>query len=200
MGHKTEKTFIESVVKGNETSLINSYIEKGPAALIQELSVSQEEWDVVFDYLVLNHNLLYKVVVNNTDFFLEGYIENGFAHTRKILNVEAEKYDMVCKLIFDFIAISNGGLRYHLIEHKDKYMDALKEHGGDFVRKVLYIWDKKYDKHWEEILDSLLSDFCFNVFTHQTLEKGIGLFTALVNMKREHRLPIPSKIFKQGLV
>jgi hypothetical protein len=200
MDHKTEKTFIESVVKGNETSLINSYIEKGPAALIQELSVSQQEWDVVFDYLVFNHNLLYKVVVNNTDFFLEGYIENGFAHTRKILNVEAEKYDMVCKLIFDFIAISNGGLRLHVIEHKDKYMDALKEHGGDFVRKVLYIWDKKYEKYWEEILDSLLSDFCFNIFTEQTLEKGISLFTGLVNMKRQHRLPVPSKLFKRGLV
>ncbi len=195
--HKTdEKTLIENIVKGNETSLVNSYIEKGPAALTEEFGLSTEQWQVIFDHLVFNHNLLYKVVVNNTDFFLGGYIEEGFSHIRKILKVEASEYDAVCKLIFDFIAISNGGLKLHIIEHKDKYMSALKEHGSDFVRKVLYIWDKKYDKHWEEILDSFLSDFCFNVFTHQTLEKGIGLFTSLINMKREHRLPIPSKIFR----
>ena len=200
MAHKSEKTLIESVVKGNETSLINSYIEKGPNALMEELGLSTEEWGIVFDHLIFNHNLLYKIVVHNTDFFLATYIEEGFSHVRKTLAVEEQKYDLACKLIFDFIAISNGGLRLHIIEHKDKYMDALKEHGGDFVRKVLYIWDKKYEKYWEEILDTLLSDFCFNIFTAQTLDKGISLFTGLINMKRKHRLPVPSKLFKRGLV
>ncbi len=200
MNQYAKNILLESLVEGRENLFIKTYMEHGPTELMQKFNINKEEWEVIFDYLVFNYGLLYKIVINNLDFFTESYIENGFSHIRELLQVEKTKYDKICPPIFDLLAISNGGLRYHIIEHRDKYIEALRLHGGDFVRKVLYLWDKKYDKHWSEILDSLLSKFCCNYFDNQNFEKGLKLFSRMMTAHRKHRMPIRTELSKKGWV
>ncbi|MFA6305859.1 MAG: hypothetical protein WC651_03995 [Candidatus Gracilibacteria bacterium] len=185
----------ERVMKGHEDELVRKYILLGPLKLKQEIALNDEEFAVVFDCLVFEHNLLYKCVVANTDFFLDQYVRYGMAHLRDMLGVLDEKYDGVCEVVFDFLVISNDGLLLHVIEHREKYLDSLHEYGSDFVRKVLGISALKYSENWEKVLDFLLKSVVKNIVSEKTFDQGISAFTMIYSGTREQR-----PIMKEGIL
>lgn len=195
MNFEQKQSVINRLVKGKEASLIEKYIVDGPTKVKEEMGATDEEWSVLFDYLVFEENLLYKAVTANVDFFLDIYVKHGIAHVREVLDIQHQKYDVVWELLFDYIAISHEGLYFHVMEHRDRYMTAMKARGGDFVRKVLGVWEGKYEENWAKVLDFLLHAVCDAIFSEQTYENSIRAFSMIVNGVREHR-----PIYKHGLI
>lgn len=200
MTAQDKNMLIESFARGRESSLIDLYIADGPTALREDLGLTEKQWRVIFDYLVFNFSLLSKCVASSSEFFLETYIKHGMAHVRDILDVNDFKYDGVWEMVFDFLAISSEGLHQHFVEHRDRYISTFRVRGGDFVRKVLGIWQDKYDEHWAKILDLLLHGFCDEMFDEQTFEQGLCIFNRMINSTRIHRPLAKSEIFRRGLV
>lgn len=200
MTQEDKNILIESYARGREAFLVESYICDGPSFVKDNLGLDEEKWRVIFDYLVFNHSLLFKVVKNSTDFFLENYILHGMAHVRDILDVNDDKYNLVWTMIFDFLAISKEGLQQHVIHHRDRYITTFRARGGDFVRKVLGVWNERYDEHWKAVLNLLLDGVCDEFFTQKTYDDGIMAFTYLLNGQRVHRPIEKSEILRKGLV
>ncbi|PIZ75180.1 hypothetical protein COY05_04820 [Candidatus Peregrinibacteria bacterium CG_4_10_14_0_2_um_filter_38_24] len=192
---KDKNLVIERFAKGQEDELIRKYIILGPSKMKEEVFLTDEEFEVVFDYLVFENNLLYKCVVANVDFFLDQYVRHGMAHLRDMLGVLNEKYDAICEVIFDFLVISHDGLLLHVIEHRGKYLDSLNEYGSEFVRKVLGVSGAKYSENWEKVLDFLLKSVVKNIVSEKTFEQGIDAFTMIYNGSREQR-----QITKEGIL
>lgn len=186
---------LERYARGKEKELIEMYIANGPAETKKGIGVSEEEWRVVFDYLVFEKNLLYKAVIASADFFNQEYVKNGMTRVREILDVVDAKYDQMATLVFDFVAIANEGLYFHVLEHRDKYMNVMRQRGGDFVRKVLGVWGEKYEENWAKVLDFLLKGVCDDIFTEQTFDHGLRAFSRIMNCKREQR-----PIYKSGII
>ena len=178
---------LERYVLGRESALIDSYIKDGPAQLKVELGLSDEEWSIVFDHLVFEANLLYKCVISTTEFFLEEYIRHGMTHVREILNVVDDRYNGIIEVVFDYLAVSREGLCYHVLQHRERYVTAMRQRGGDFVRKVLGLYKEKYGKYWEKVLNILLKAACEDIFTRTTFDDGLRAFSLIYNGTREHR-------------
>lgn len=191
---------IERYARGREAKLIESYISEGPTAVKERLGLTDEEWTVIFDFLVFEHNLLYKAVVKSCEFFLNTYVKHGMAHVKDVLDVNDEKYDGIWEVVFDFLVISSEGLYYHVLEYRERYMMAFKARGGDFVRKVLGIWKNKYEENWAKILDLLLHGLCDDIFTEQNYDNGLKAFAYMMNGNREHRAVAKSEIAGKALL
>ncbi len=170
-----------------EDDLIENYIKNGPTHVKEELGLNDETWLIIFDYLVFEHNLLYKCVVRNTEFFLNEYIKYGMTHVRDILDTGEDKYDAIFNVVFDYLAISKDGLYYHVIENREKYTACLWERGTEFVRKVLNISRDKYTDYWTKVLDFLLNVSADKVYDMEVYEKGISGFCGLFNRGRQFR-------------
>ncbi|MBU1152258.1 hypothetical protein KJ632_05560 [Patescibacteria group bacterium] len=194
MNIQDKNMLLQRYALGREAELIEAYILNGPTALKVAEGFSPEQWQVIFDYLVFEHNLLYKTVLNSDDFFIDEYVKSGMAHVREILDVVDNKYNLIWEICKDYIMISQDGLYAHVFEHRNRYMTAFKARGGDFVRKVLGIWDLKYTQSWERVLDILLNAVCDGLFSERTFDNGLETFTRIWSGVREHR-PI-SKFLK----
>lgn len=186
---------IERYVRGREAKLIDRYITDGPTALKEELGLSDDQWRVIFDHLVFEQNLLYKTVVQAKDFFLDNYVNHGMAHVRDIMDIVDDAYNLPLEIVFDFLAISNDGLYYHVLQNRDRYMIAFRARGGDFVRKVLGIWKEKYEENWAKILDLLLHSVCDDIFDERNFDAGLKAFSAIMNASRVHRPVEKSEMF-----
>ena len=178
---------VERYARGRETSLIDAYIANGPSELKRQLGVNESEWIAIFDYLVFEHAMLFKAIIQNAEFFVELYVKEGITHLREVFEVMDEKYDVVWKVVFDYLAICHEGLKFHLMEHRERYLAAFRERGGDFVRKVLGIWGAKYEEHWKMVLDFLLHATCDDIFTENTYDHGLRAFSQIMNQSRVHR-------------
>jgi hypothetical protein len=195
MNSESKKILIERYVFGKENFLIQKYIVDGPISVKDHLGLLDEDWQVVFDYLVFEENLLYKCITTNIDFFKDTYIKFGTAHVREVLGISHDKYDIVWEVLFDFISIVNEALYYHVLEHREKYTTALKARGSDFVRKVLGVWKPKYEENWAKILDFLLNSVCDSIFSQNTFDHSLKAFSLIMNGTREHR-----PIYRHGLL
>jgi len=194
MNQIDKNLIILTYAEGKESELIASYIDKGPTELQHELGLDDRQWQVVFNYLIFQHNLLFKCVVANTEFFTQDYIKYGASHIRQVLDVTDELYDKMWQLAFDLIAISHEALLSHVVEHRDRYMEALWEHGSDFVRKVLGIFEDRYEDHWVKVLDFLLHSTCDDMFSSRNYDYSLKAFSQIYNGTRVHRRITPSGI------
>lgn len=200
MTQQNKNLILERYVRGREDSLIESYILTGPSELKEKIGFEESEWKVIFDHLIFEKNLLSKTINHTLDFFLDNYVKQGMSHVRDILAVDDEKYDAIWTISFDFLAIAHEGLLYHVMHHRDRYANTFKVRGGEFVRKVLGIWDGKYDEHWGKVLDLLLNTTCEDMFNDQNFEHGLRAFSYHMNGKRTHRPVEQSEVLKKGLV
>lgn len=194
MNLSDQNILFERYVKGKEADLIDQYITDGPSELKAKLGFSDEEWQVIFDYLVFECNLLYKCVINGTEFFLEEYVKHGMTHVREILNVLDEKYNNALEVVFDYLVISKEGLYYHVIQHRNRYVEAMRQRGSDFVRKVLGVNKEKYNENWEKVLNILLQATVKDIFSERSLDEGLKAFSMIFNGVREHKRIFKSKI------
>lgn len=201
MLHQVDKNLlIERYARNRESKLIEQYISEGPSQIQDELGLDDQEWQVIFDYLVFDHNLLCKCVTQSKDFFLDLYIKHGMAHIRDILDVNDDKYNAMLEVVFDFLAIASEGLYYHLLEHRERYTMAFRVRGGDFIRKILGIWKEKYEEHWAKVLEFLLKTVCEDIFNETNFEHGLKGFASLINIQRQHRPVAKSEIVSKGLL
>ncbi len=186
---KQEKNMLlESFARGRESYLVESYLTDGPAVLREKLGVeSEDQWRVIFDYLVFQHGLLFKAVSRNSEFFVDNYVKHGLAHVREMLVVEDEKYDLAFEVVFDFLAISKEGLRFHVLHFRERYTEVFYKHGAEFLRKVLYIWNEKYEESWAEVLELLLNGVCEGMFNERNMDNSLKAFSYLMNGKRVAR-------------
>jgi len=182
-----KQKLIEKYVLGREKFLVESYIVHGPVKTCDYLGVLQEEWQLIFDYLVFEKNLIYKCIIANIDFFIEIYVKDGGLRLRSILEIDDKKYNQIWEQAFDYIAIANDSLIYHVMENREKYLIGFNARGGSFLRKVLGIWKEKYNSEWEKILNFLLNTVCNGIFEERNFEEGLFMFSRLINGTRVHR-------------
>lgn len=187
MTQEDKNLLLERYARGRESSLIENYILQGPKEMMENMGLEKEEWLVIFDYLVFHHGLLYKCVTKSIDFFLEAYVKHGVNHVRDILEVHDEKYDLVWGMVFDHLAIANEGLHYNVLHHRERYVVEFQARGGHFLRKSLGIWNEKYDKQWEQVVELLLHAACEDFFSDQEFEHSLRSFAYIVNGGRVHR-------------
>ena len=187
MNNIDKNLILERFVSGREAGLIERYIMDGPMAMKVEMGVSEAQWRVIFDYLVFEHNLLYKLVASNVEFFSDFYVRHGVAGLRELLDIEAGYYNQVFEAVFDFLAIAHDGLRLHILENREKYLLALKARGIHYLKKILNVDKAKYEESWLHVLEFLLSAACEAMFSEQSYEHGVRAFSMLVNGTREHR-------------
>lgn len=188
MNYIDKNMVLERYVVSRESDLISMYIADGPTEMREKLALNDAEWLIIFDHLVFQHNLLFKALIKNVDFFKDLYIKHGMAHIREIMDVLDEKYDPMVTLLFDFIAVAHGGLAFHVMEHRDRYVEALWDHGGDFVRNVLYLADEKYEESWAKVLDILLHATCEDICDKYAFDNALKAFSSMANSMREHRI------------
>ena len=92
MSQEEKNLLIERYARAREKELIDSYVLDGPTELRNKLGINTIQWEVIFDYLVFNYNLLTKCINRNGDFFLNAYIKYGMGHIRDLLNISSYKY------------------------------------------------------------------------------------------------------------
>lgn len=172
---------------GREDELMESYIVDGPTAAKVLLGVSEPQWRVIFDYLVFEKNLLFKTVSFCSEFFVEAYVQHGIEHVRAVLDVTDCRYDMMMEPVFEFLAIINEGLKYHVFQYREKYLDILWENGSGFLKKLLRLSDQKYEESYGQVLDVLLNTACTRMFTETHFDNGLRAFSLMYNLGREHR-------------
>jgi len=178
---------LERYVKGKEETLIERYIQDGPAQLKDDLGLADEQWEAVFEYLVFGFDLLVKTVNASPEFFTETYVKYGILHLREVLEVGDRKFDEVWTKVFELIAVENKALLYHVIEHREEYYQVLMNKGADYLRKILQISAEKYEELWVKVLDVMLSNFCAQKFTELDFDNGLRVFVDMMNKGRVHR-------------
>ncbi|MFA7685311.1 MAG: hypothetical protein WCX95_00740, partial [Candidatus Gracilibacteria bacterium] len=100
MNIKAKKQLVDLYAKGKEDQLIEVYIVAGPTELMKTLGLKRGEWNIIFDYLIFEHDLLYKCVAQNVDFFVDLYVKYGMKHIREVLEIENNKYNLVAEDLF----------------------------------------------------------------------------------------------------
>ena len=188
MNIKAKKQLVDLYAKGKEDQLIEVYIVAGPTELMKTLGLKRGEWNIIFDYLIFEHDLLYKCVAQNVDFFVDLYVKYGMKHIREVLEIENNKYNLVAEDLFKLVAIRNEGLYLSVLQNRSKYSLALKARGVDFLRRILGISAEKYNVAWEKVLNILLNAVCDGIFTQRTLDHGLAHFAMMMNEMREHRV------------
>jgi hypothetical protein len=182
-----KKSLVETYARGKEADLVEVYIVAGPRELRKILGLKKAEFQVIFDYLVFEHDLLYRCVANSVDFFVDLYVKYGMKHVRAVLGIDGKKYDSVMEDLFKLIAIANEGLYLNVLQNRVRYLLAFKARGGEFLRTILGLVDEKYDYAWKKVLDILLNAVCDGLFSERTLEHGLKNFAMMMNGMREHR-------------
>ena len=200
MSQEAKNLLIERYAKSREKALIKSYIKDGPRELRERLGLTEKQWSVLFDYLSFNHDLLNQCVRGNGEFFVDVYIKHGMEYVRNLLNIAEKKYDQYALDVFDYLAIENDGLYYHVLQNRDKYLITFRSRGSDFLRSNLLIKDLKYNSYWEKILNLFLNDYCDSLFSERIFESSLCAFTQMMNALREHRPIEKSEIVRQNQV
>jgi len=178
---------VKKYVNGQEEALVEAYIKDGPSSIKEKMDLDDHVFEIVFDHLVFEHNLIYKAIISNHDFFADKYVRYGSAHIRDILDITDEKFDLIYEIVFDFL-VANEAVYYHVLQHRERYTTAFKARGKDFVRKVLGLWKPKYEESWQKIYEFLLNCLSDCIFSEKTLDQGIEAFSMIVNGSREQRI------------
>ena len=200
MSQEEKNLLIERYVRSREKNLINSYIADGPTELRNRLGLNEQQWEIVFDYLVFNFDLLIKCINGNGDFFLNTYVKYGMDHVRDLLNISSDKYDHISQKLFHIIAIEQDGLYYHVLENRTKYHCVFRSRGSEFLRTKLLINTGVHDDYWRKILSLFLSDYCNDLLTEKKLEQSLYAFTQVMNGLRVHRPIEKSEIIMKSQV
>lgn len=174
-------------IKGSESAVIELYIASGDKEVMKKYAWSPAEWRVVFEYLITEHNLLYKRVLSDFDYFVDEYVKNGFSKIRRVLDVFDAKFDPYIEVVFDFIAIANGSLYFHVLKHKARYAQALQIHGEDFIRKILRLSKERYNTQFIQVLALLSRESDGVEYANFDFEDGMDDFGALVSSYRIHK-------------
>lgn len=189
MNYKSEKyqEFLRENLFGNEKFWIDNYIKYGPEKLQEISEIPDNLWEILFDYLVFEHDLFLKIVNQNLSFFEKFFVKNGALEIRGILKADDAKYGKAWDEVFDYLAIEKGLLCRYVLENRRKYSISLKARGGKFTRILLGLYEDKYKENWKEILGVLENILDEGTESSRILEEGLKKFSLLFNQMREQR-------------
>lgn len=198
MKSRHERTKLYVILEKYEDKLINRYLEYGPDELRKKLNVESDGlWEVIFDYLVFEKEVVKHCVRNSSAYIHNLFVEKGPVLMRKAFSLENEKYDDIWEYVMDYIGVSRGALYEYVTENAAKYRDKISSGKCMSLRDELCVKKNKYERVWGEILDILLHAVSTEAFTHSAFEHGLGLFSKLYNQGRIQR-SLNSSQFKKA--
>lgn len=176
-------------VLNREEILMSLFMERGPKFLCKYLgleSVHSAEWKIVFDYLVLDKNVLFALAKRYNDHFCDLYEANGPAKMREILGVKLRKYDFIWQPIHDMVGIAQGALVKFVFNARFSLSDEMKVYGAEKLRERLQIDHTRYNETWERVLDVLLQHQVQSYVSATNSERLMSIFISQMNLRRPH--------------
>jgi len=156
--HKRRKFY--SILNKYDDKLIRNYLEYGPDGLRRKLDVKSDElWEIIFDYLVFEKEVVRYCVRNNSVYIHDLFVEHGPVAIKKAFSLMNDKYED----------------------------EKIYQGKSSYIRKDLCIEKNKYEHVWGEVLDILLNVVATQAFTYSAFEHGISLFSKLYNQGRVQR-------------
>ena len=188
MKSRYEKNRLYSVLHKYDDKLIHNYLEHGPDGLRKKLDVESDRlWEVIFDYLVFEKEVVKHCARNNSAYIHNLFVEHGPANIKKAFNLTDKKYEDIWEYLLDYVGVSRGALYEYVTENSSKYREKIYSGQCLSIRDELCIEKDKYEYVWGEILDVLLNVVSTDAFTHSAFEHGIELFSKLYNQGRVQR-------------
>jgi hypothetical protein len=188
---KAYKDCLIQVLKGREEQLMDLFIQNGPDGLKHVLNLKRDnDWNIIFDYLVFKKDLLTHCVNKYIYFFKDLVRQKGPGALRKVLGIEAKMYDKVFEKIFDLVAVSEGALYDFVTQNKTDLLDGIKKGQSRGLRKMLALEKKKYDQVWGEVTILLAKSFIEDTLSERVADQGLQSFDYLMNALRQHSSPI----------
>lgn len=172
-----------------EQFLMGLFMENGPKFLCKYLgleSTKSKEWQIVFDYFVLEKNVMFALVKRYYHHFQEMYANFGPQKVRDILGIKLRKYDAVWLPVHDLIGVGEECLQKYVHNNRFSLSKQLQVYGGERIREDLGILPRKYDGVWEQILDILRHHTVQQYMTTVDSERLLSVFTAQMNLRRDH--------------
>lgn len=176
-------------VISRENALLALFMEKGPKFLCNYLGLEStqcEEWEVIFDYLVIDRNALFALSKRYYEHFLSLYENNGPKALRAILGVKTRKYDAIWQPIHDLFGIAEEGILKYVHNSRFSLSREIEIYGSDKVRENLEIDHQRYSQTWEQVLDILLNHHTEQYLSNTNVDRLMGVFVAQMNLRRAH--------------
>ncbi|MBD3156417.1 hypothetical protein GF369_01180 [Candidatus Peregrinibacteria bacterium] len=184
--HKRNKVY--SMLHRYDDKLISHYLEHGPEGLRTTLGITSDRlWDVIFDYLVFEKEVVKYCTRNNSAYIHSLFAEHGPRAIRSAFQLNGDKYEDIWEYVMDYIGISRGALYEYVSEKSSLYREHIYRGECLSLRKDLAIEKDKYEHVWGEVLDLLLNAVSTDAFTHSAFEHGLHLFSTLYNRGRKQR-------------
>lgn len=185
---KAYQAALIDAIKGREEELMSRFIQEGPEALRQALGLKRnQDWTIVFDYLVFQKGVMRRCVLLFLPFFKNIVREKGPLVLRKILGIEHRMYDSVYEDLFDFVAIAHGTLHEYVYAHADLFVGMIQKGRGSLVKLALSLDNSKYEGIWAEILEFLATSLNKQLLTQDQAEKGLQFLDAMMQEARFQR-------------
>ena len=188
MRSRYKQNKLYSMLRRYDDKLVSHYLEHGPDGLRNILGITSEGlWDVVFDYLVFEKEVVKYCTRNNSPYIHSLFAEHGPRAIRSAFQLNGEKYEDVWEYVMDYIGVSRGALYEYVTEKSSLYREQICRGECLSLRKNLAIEKDKYEHVWGEVLDLLLNAVSTHAFTHSAFEHGLHLFSTLYNRGRKQR-------------
>ncbi|MBU0668149.1 hypothetical protein KJ951_00485 [Patescibacteria group bacterium] len=179
---------LKKAVARREEIAAEGFVRLGPDELRKVLEIEHnEDFGLLFDYLVLNKGVVKHCVRRYMDFFFDVVAEHGPMALRHIFKIESAKYDKVFEEIFDLVAVSKGALYKYVENNRYEFAMVVRSGDGDSLRSELGLAGRKYMPLWMEILNLLVQSVCDSVYDEVEVERGVQAFSMIMNGLREHR-------------
>jgi hypothetical protein len=179
---------LKQLLKLKADKLMSIFIQEGPEALKEKLEIKYDRhWEFIFDYLVLDENIVKRCVVRYMPFFKQLVTENGPMVLKKVFQLEDKKYKAVFEQIFDLVAVANGALYDYVYINRKKFAFAIFNGEAKNLRSLLGLKAHKYSNLWYDILNLLQEAVCNKLYSDHAFENGLLAFNKLMNSMREHR-------------
>lgn len=179
---------LKSALAKREQLLDETFMRLGPDGLKMLLKVdSDDDWNRVYEHLVLNRGIVRKCVIQYMDFFYDLVVEKGPMSLRKAFNIEDKQYDDVFEGIFDLVAISKGSLMEYVRRNKRSLTRSVLRGNGAGLRRALCLDGNRYNSMWMEVLEILMNSVCIRYYDERMVDQGLMAFTNMMNSVRTQR-------------
>jgi hypothetical protein len=181
-------SILKKAIEKRECIVTEGFINLGPDKLRKHLSITNnEDWNKLFDYLVLNKGVVRKCVIKYADFFYDLVASHGPIAMRKVFGIEDSKYDAIFEEIFDLIAVSKGALFIYVRNNCADFAKLVKNGKAGDLQTKLCLNMAKYQDLWIKILEIFVDAVCEDYYDDKAVDRGFYAFSLMMNDLREHR-------------
>lgn len=187
---KNQAILLKYEVFERENEFEKIFMEEGPQALCEKLgiySTEDPEWQAIFEYFVLNKNILAGLVKRYIHHFKELYEENGPTKVREILWIHSPRYDVIWRPLHDLIGVAEGSLLNYVYNNRFSLNRRFQVYGAERLREYLELEGNSYDGTWEKALDIMLQTTTAGYFSERTVDDALKFFSVNYSDRRMHK-------------